>query len=198
MTHVTRLGYGAIMTLKKETDEPLKDALLLMAGQPPDEVWDDPCRHEHIKAWDVDDLETLDTFKGKVRVLRAEVSSGARSSATIWCTGVVGDSLRRLSAETIHRLHRKRWHIENTAFNQWTQHWHLNHVFRHTPNAVLAVMLIWSLAFNLMQLFVYRRLRRPRQPGDPSDTIRSLVHQMAVAVGRLRLPVPWRLLLDTS
>jgi len=199
MTRVTERGYGAIMTLKKETDEPLKDALLLMAGRPPDVVWDDAIKKEHLVAWDVDDIETLDTFEGKVRVLRAEVSSLSKpmQPTRTWCTGVIGDRARHLSPQIVHDLHRRRWHIENTIFNQWTQHWHLNHVYRHTPNAVVAVMLLWCLAFNMMQLFAYRRLRRPRVPKDPCDTIKDLVSLMKNAVSALQNPMPWTLLHDT-
>lgn len=199
MTRVTERGYGAIMTLKKETDEPLKDALLLMAGRPPDLVWDDAIKKEHIVAWDVDDIETLDTFQGKVRVLRAEISSLSKpmQPTRTWCTGVIGELARHLHPRIVHDLHRRRWHIENTAFNQWTQHWHLGHVYRHSPNAVIAVMLLWCLAFNMMQLFTYRRLRRPRVPKDPCDTIKDLVTLMKDAVAALKAPMPWRLLRDT-
>ena len=87
--------------------------------------------------------------------------------------------------------------MENTAFNQWGQHWNLNHVYRHTPGAVVAVLLLWCVAFNLMQLFVYKRLRRPRVPRDPCDTIRALVAQMAQELLALTKPVPW-LLFDTT
>jgi hypothetical protein len=198
MTDLTEYDYGGIITLKKETDEPLKDALALMSGQPPSQVWDDPDKKEHVEVWDVDEIETLDTFKGKVRVVRAEVSSSRTGKTTTWCAGVVGPRARQLSARTIHRLQRARWHEENTAFNQWTQLWNLSHVFRHKPGAVVAVLLLWLVAFNLMQLFVYRRLRRPRVPKDPCDTIRDLIAAMAQNICALKGLVPWALLLDSS
>jgi hypothetical protein len=198
MTRLTEHDYGGIITVKKETDEPLKDALALMAGQPPSQVWDDPDKKERLKVWDVDEIETLDTFKGKVRVVRAEVSSGRAGKTTTWCAAVIGSRARKLPAGTVHRLHRTRWHEENTAFNQWTQLWHLTHVFRHTPGAIVAVLLLWLLGFNLMQLFVYRRLRRPRLPKDPCDTIRALVAGMAQDLRALKGLVPWALLFDTS
>jgi hypothetical protein len=198
MTRITELGHGAIITVKRETDEPLKEALSLHTqGHSDATAWDDADKKEHIEAWDVDEIETLDTFKGKVRVVGAEVSSERNGQKRTWCAAVIGERTRRLSVETIHRLHRARWHIENTAFNQWAQHWHLNHVYRHTPGAVVAVLLLWCLAFNLMQLFVYKRLRRPRVPTDPCDTLRALVDQMAQELFALSRPVPW-LLFDTT
>lgn len=198
MTRLTEHDYGGIITVKKETDEPLKDALALMAGQPPSQAWDDVDKKEHLKVWDVDEIETLDTFKGKARVVRAEVSSGRTGKTTTWCAAVVGERARKLPARTVHRLHRARWHEENTGFNQWTQLWHLTHVFRHTPGAIVALLLLWLLGFNLMQLFAYRRLRRPRLPKDPCDTIRALVASMVQDLRALKALVPWALLFDTS
>ncbi|MGH9391285.1 MAG: hypothetical protein ACRD1Z_16885, partial [Vicinamibacteria bacterium] len=73
LTRVDELGYGAVITVKKETDEPFKDAIALTAGKPPDARWDDPVRKEHARAWDVDEIETLDTFRGKLRVVQVKV-----------------------------------------------------------------------------------------------------------------------------
>ena len=199
MTRLTEYGYGAIITLKKETDEPLKEALALMHNQPPSKVWDDEGRQEHIEAWEVDEIETLDTFKGKIRVVKAEVSSTRTGPhPTRWCAAVIGEQARKLPLRTVHKGHRSRWHLENTGFNQWTQHWHLDHVYRHSPGAVVAVLLLWCLAFNLLQLFVYKRLRRPRTPTDPCDTIRALVAEIFQDLRALKTPLPWLLLVDTS
>ena len=65
------------------------------------------------------------------------------------------------------------------------------------PN-LLAVLLLWALAFNLLQLFVYRRLKRPRHPKDPTNTIRHIVEVMAREVATLPAPIPWLDLLDSS
>jgi hypothetical protein len=65
-----------------------------------------------------------------------------------------------------------RWHIENTGFNQWVSYWNLNHVFHHTANALLAVLYIWMMAFNLLQLFIYRGSKESTVPKTlpiPSD-----------------------------
>ena len=91
MTRLTEYGYGAVITVKKQTDEPLKEALALMHGQPPCHIWDDPDKGEHIEAWDVDDLETLDTFSGKsawcgpwfARPARESSAHGAPPSSAI-------------------------------------------------------------------------------------------------------------------
>lgn len=54
------------------------------------------------------------------------------------------------------------------------------------------------LAFDLLQLFIYRRLKRPRRPKDPTDTIRHIVEIMLREMATLPEPLLWRALLDSS
>jgi hypothetical protein len=58
---------------------------------------------------------------------------------------------------------------------KWIQYWNFGRVFRHAPNALIAILLLWALAFNLLQLFIYRRLGRSRRLKDPTDTIRHII-----------------------
>jgi len=197
MTQLDAYGYGGFIVLKKENNEPFKEALALWQGQEPGEIYDDPQSKEHIEFWDVDEIETLDTYKGKVRVIRARVTKLEQAPST-WCFAIIGRRARQVSRRTALKISRSRWHIENTAFNQWVQHWNFAHVFRHTANALLAVLLLWTLAFNLLQLFVYRRLNRPRRPKDPTDTIRHIVEIMLREIATLPEPLPWKALLDSS
>ena len=46
-----------------------------------------------------------------------------------------------------------RWKIENNAFGQLTQHWHLTHCAHHHPVAVMALLWIKIIAFTLFQTF---------------------------------------------
>jgi hypothetical protein len=121
MTRLSEYDYGAIITVKKETDEPLKDALAIMRVQPSRQSWTDEEKREHIEVWDVDQIKTLDTFKGQVRVVRADVSSIRTGKTTTWCAAVVGARARQLPARTVHRVQRMRWHEENTAFKNGLQ-----------------------------------------------------------------------------
>src|SRR5207237_157356 len=51
MTHLDDCGYGGFIVLKKENNEPLKEALALWQGQGPCEIYDDPHTQEHIEFW---------------------------------------------------------------------------------------------------------------------------------------------------
>ena len=197
MTQLDQYGYGGFIVLKKDDNEPLKEALALWQDQGPGQSYDDPDRKEYIEVWDAGDLEMLDTYAGKVRVLRAVVSKKDGTRKT-WCFGIVGQRARKVSSRTALEIIRARWHVENTGFHQWVQHWNLAHVYRHTPNALQAILLLWSLVFNLLQLFVYRRLKRKREPADPCDTIRHIVETMLRDLGAICEPIPWSELADTS
>jgi len=197
MSRLDNYGYGGFIVLKKENNEPLKEALALMQNQKPCEAYDHRESKEQITFWDVDQIETLNSYKGKVRVIRAVITR-PQQAPTTWCFAIVGPRARRISRPTALQITRSRWHIENTGFNQWIQYWKLGHVYRHSANAIQAVLLIWSLAFNLLQLFVYRRLKRPRRPKDPTDTIRHLVETMLREIATLPDTLPWRALWNSS
>jgi len=197
MTQLDSYGYGGFLVLKQENHEPFKEALALWQGQPACETYRDPDSQEQIEFWDADDIDTLATYKGKLRVVRAVLAKPDKAPTT-WCFVILGHRARRLSRRTALKITRARWHIEDTAFHQWVQYWNFGHVFRHTANALLAVLLLWTLAFNLLQLFVYRRLKRPRRPKDPTATIRHIVEVMLREVATLPAPIPWAALLDTS
>jgi hypothetical protein len=198
MTEVTNFGYTAFLVLKNENHEPFKEALKLWEMEGPCESWEDQDRQEQVQFWDVDNIETLDSYQGKVRVIRALVTKSDQEKPKTWCFAVVGGA-RQVSRSLALRIIRARWHIENTCFHQWTKYWHLSHIFRHTARALTAVLLLWTLAFNLLQLFIYRRLGRSRRPDDPTDTIRLLVEVMLREMATLPAPIPWAvLLLNTS
>ncbi len=198
MTKLDKYNYGGFIVLKKANNEPLKEAMALWQGKPPCLSYEDRESKEQIDFWDIDEIDTLDSYQGKVRVIRAVVTKAKGDKPpTTWCFALVGRA-RKSDPRTALKTLRARWHIENTAFNQWVQYWNLAHVYRHTPNALMAVLLLWSLVFNLLQLFVYRRLKRQRNPKDPTDTIRHIVERMLRDLGSIPMIIPWHDLLDSS
>ena len=197
MTKLDNCGYGGFIVLKKDDNEPLKDALDLWDGQGPCDRFYDDDKKEHVEFWDVDDINTLDTYKGKVRVIRAVVTKKDGMRKT-WCLGIVGDRARKTGRRIALKTIRARWHLENTGFCQWVKYWNLGRVYRHTPNAIQSILLLWMLVFNLLQLFVYRRLKRVRKPKDPCDTIISIVAEMFRDVGSIPEPIFWEVLADAT
>ena len=48
--------------------------------------------------------------------------------------------------------------VENSVFNKLKTYGALDHCFVHEPNAIEAILYLMSIAYNLMQLFIFRRL----------------------------------------
>lgn len=180
LTALDRLHFGAVIVAKKDHEEPLREALNLWAGKAPDERFDDEKAGEHVELWDCRDLHTLSTFNGPVRVTRAVVhllDPEDDSEPKQWCFISIGTAARRLTARQLLKVVRARWHIENTGFNQWTRHWHFEHVFVNDWRGMEALFVFFFAAFNLLQLFLYRQVKGyARLKGkDPTKTIISFV-----------------------
>ena len=67
------------------------------------------------------------------------------------------------SAETLWKIIHKRWDIENNVFHQLKTEWHLDHCFLHSPTGVETVLMFIIIAFNLMQLYLFRCIRNFRK-----------------------------------
>jgi hypothetical protein len=175
------LGLGAVIIARRDNDEPLREALHLWAGQAPHKVVEDEKAHEHIALWDCRDLDTLTSYQGKIRCVRGCISKLKRpqDAPSTWCMFVTGKATR-LSPEKVLAVARARWHIENTAFHQWTTRWRLGHVFRHHPVALRSLFWLFLAAFDLLTLFQYLQLRSyGRDCGkNVTRTISRLVDEM--------------------
>jgi hypothetical protein len=160
LTTLHSLGLGAVIVARKETDEPLREALHLWANQTPHKIVENEKTHERIALWDCPDLETLSTYEGKIRCVRGCVTrlKHPEDSPSTWCMLVTGKPTR-LAPEKVLAVARARWHIENTGFHQWTTRWRLGHVFRHHPVGTRALFWLFLAAFDLLTLFQYLQLR---------------------------------------
>lgn len=190
LTVAKQAGFGVIVMLRKETDEPLKDALALWQGQPADKVVER--EHERTELWDCPGIETLSSYDGPIRVVRGVVTDTRNGAVHTWCLAVTGCATR-LSAAQVLAVGRGRWHIENTAFHQFTHAWRFDHVFTHSPDAIPALFWIFLLAFNLLQLFLYRKLcSYGRDRGkDVTRTISRVVDEMLDDLARFDVAVAW-------
>ena len=196
LTLAEQHGLGVIVVLKNDNHEPLKEALALWKDRPAEQVVElghdeDGKPSERIELWDCPALETLSTYQGGIRVVRAVVHHRSGEKRT-WCFGVIGKAARLLTAASVTAAGRARWHIENTAFDQWTQYWHFCHVFVHDRTAVAALLWMFFLVFNLLQIFIYRQLKNyGRTASDVTRTIISLIDEMNEDRARLTEAIVW-------
>jgi len=190
LTVAKQAGFGVVVMLRKETDEPLKDALALWRGKLPDKLIER--EHERTELWDCPGIETLSSYDGPIRVVRGVVTDTRDGTVHTWCLAVTGCATR-LSAAQVLAVGRGRWHIENTAFHQFTHAWRFDHVFTHSPDAISALFWIFLLGFNLLQLFLYRKLcSYGRDRGkDVTRTISRIVDEMLDDLARLDVAIAW-------
>jgi hypothetical protein len=199
LTLARQCGYGAIVVVKKEDNEPLREALALWGNEPAHQVVYDDDKKERVELWDCPEIETLSTYPDKIRVVRAVVhkqrSDGDAGKPTTWCFAATGKAAR-MNLHRVSLAGRGRWHIENTGFYQWANYWRFSHVFTHGKDALPALFYIFFLAFNLLQLFVYRQLGGyGRDRGnDVTRTLWRLVDEMNGDLDRLDQVIVW----DTS
>jgi hypothetical protein len=188
LTTVMKLELGAVIIARKESDEPLKEALQIWGNQPPHKLVEDKESRESIELWDCPELEMLRSYEGKIRCVRGRVTRLAHPDKppSTWCMLVVGKALR-LAPEKVLAVARARWHIENTGFHQWTTRWQFDHVFTHHANSIRALFWLFFAAFNLLTLFLYCQLRSyGRDRGkDVTRTISRLVDEMQDDLVRL-------------
>jgi hypothetical protein len=158
-TVVEELGWPVIAVLKQERFEVHQEALALSQKQPGQVVVRNQRR---LEIWDVRSLRFSDSYEAPVRVVRARETWTQREQQgnewgriqkeQNWLWVVAGD-LDGYDGAVIRDIGHSRWNIENHAFGQLTQHWHLTHCSHHHPVAVVALLWIKILAFTLFQAF---------------------------------------------
>ncbi len=159
-TVAEELGWPVIAVLKQERFEVHQEALALTRGQKPTEVVERDGRR--VEIWNVPSLRFSDTYPGPVRVVKVRERWTQRrrvgqewvheQKEQNWIWVVTGD-LDGYEGAAIRDIGHLRWKIENNAFGELTQHWHLTHCAHHHPVAVVALLWIKILAFTLFHAF---------------------------------------------
>lgn len=160
-TAVRKLGWSLVAVLKQERYEIYQEATSLSQRQ-------QPVAHRHedrdLKFWDVRHLSFGQKAATRAaRVVLAEerwqqtrrvgTQKVQQSCVSHW-RWLVDDQLEGYGPEVIWRIGHQRWGVENHAFNELTQYYHLTHCPRHEPVAILAWLLFLVLGFTMFELFV--------------------------------------------
>ena len=162
-TVAEELGWPVVAVLKQERYDIYQEALALTRGKPTQVVerGEEPNQRQ-VEIWDVAALRFSDTYTNPVRVVRVRESWTERTQQgkawktvekeQTWIWVVAGD-LDTYDGAAIRDFGHLRWKIENNAFGELTQHWHLTHCAHHKPVAVLALLWIKIIAFTLFHAF---------------------------------------------
>jgi hypothetical protein len=162
-TVVEELGWPVIAVLKQERYDIYKEALALTQGPPTQVVQRGEGPHQRrVEIWDVRSMRFSDTYTDPVRVVRVRESWSERiqqgqewkrvEKEQHWIWVVAGD-LDVYDGATVRDWGHLRWKIENNAFCELTQHWHLTHCAHHEPTAVLVLLWIKIIAFTLFHAY---------------------------------------------
>jgi len=159
-TVAEELGWPIIAVLKQERYEAHQEALALTRDQKPTLIVERDGRQ--VEVWDVPAVRFTDTYPGPVRVVRVRERGEERrqvggqwknqTKEQNWIWVVAGD-LEGYEGAVIRDLGHLRWKIENHAFGELTQHWHLTHCAHHHPTAAMALLWVKIIAFTLFHAF---------------------------------------------
>lgn len=192
-----KLGWLWIVVLKRQDMDVFREAVQLSKGQKPSAQFRDEERERQVQLWEVKDLHFSDGYtKGKsVQVVLSEerwtahtVEGGkkisrAEKSRWMW---VAGEGLSGYAPEVVYHGGHRRWGIENQAFNELTQGYHLTHCYHHDPTAMLVQMIILIFGFTLFTAFaLHSQLVRVGEL-----TRKALAHELDLA---LEADLPWNL-----
>jgi hypothetical protein len=159
---VDKLGWLWVVVLKQERMEAYQEAMQLTQGQAPSLAFEDQERNRQVQLWEVKDLRFSEGYGKPIRVVRSEeqwtenrVRGGVKrrepqQSQWLWMADA---ELNGYGPRLIYDAGHRRWGIENKAFNELTQFYHLEHCYHHEPTSMLAQMLILSLGFTLFTAF---------------------------------------------
>jgi hypothetical protein len=162
-TVAQELGWPVVAVLKQERREIHQEVLALTTGSPTQVVerGEGPNRRR-VEIWDIPSLRFSDAYTDPVRVVRVrerwtERTQRGKEWKTVekeqtWIWVIAGD-LDGYDGAAIRDFGHLRWKIENNAFGELTQHWHLTHVAHHQPVAVVALLWIKIIAFTLFHAF---------------------------------------------
>lgn len=158
----------ALAVLKDERRDLLKDAEGMFANKAPTRIFTNDAG-TRIECWDADGFQSWPQVKKTVRVVRTqEIKRPVKrqlngefeqppTSSWMWVTTL---SSKRAGTQAVVEIGHSRWSIENEGFNELTNHWHANHVYKHDSTAILNFWLMTMIACNLFEAF-YRRNLKP-------------------------------------
>jgi len=150
-----------LAVLKENHPDLLKDAKALF--------WDEKpiCIKEgntELERWDIQGFNTWPQAGREMRVVRSRETTirknKIKESDWFWITEIE-QSLA--PTQVICRAGHARWEIENQGFNYMVNYLHMNHIFRHQPNAIIAFLLVCFIAYILLQAFHKLNLKPQRR-----------------------------------
>jgi len=157
ITLVRSIGMDVVVRAKDERLSIVKDALGLFKNREPDHIFNDT--KKRVEVWE-DDGFKMEGCNENIRFLKFVehwvTPKGKVKSREAWCITTLN---KGISAHTVWLIMRKRWDIENNGFRMLKTYFNADHNYVHGKEANEKILLFILTAFNLMELFLFRRLK---------------------------------------
>jgi hypothetical protein len=132
LSELEKLRFGAVIVIKKETDEPLREALQLWAGKPRPRSWGIERRTNSSSFGTAKIFRPWAPSRGPFASPGPSSTHSPTTMTRIPSSGASSPSaLQRASSHPVNssKSCARAGTSRTPAFNQWTQHWLFEHVF---------------------------------------------------------------------
>lgn len=180
---VAEIGMYSVIRAKDTRLNIVRDALGLFKKEPPSSTF--IYKKKHVSVWDSDGFEMKGT-DANIRFLKFVETwigpKGRQEKREMWCITTLP---KGISAKTVWLIMHKRWDIENNGFRMLKTYFHADHCYVHGEGADENILIFIMIAFNLMELFMFRRLKDFREQVKKGDMTRK--HLIAIMWDELLL-----------
>lgn len=149
----------AIAVLKNEKRQLYEEAVALSSIA-------EPYRYENgntsYRVWEHNIEGLWDSYKKEVTVIRSLETTviGDKESRAEWMW--VTNLPYAADLENTVRICHSRWQVENQCFNELSNIWSLDHIYRHGANAIAVFILFLFIAVNITNIFFNRNIKDKR------------------------------------
>lgn len=162
---VKGIGMEAVVRAKDERLNIVQDALGMFAQREADFDFNDT--RKRVLVWDDDNFH-MEGCKHNIRFLKFvetwTTAKGRGMRREAWCITTLS---KTINPHTVWLIMRKRWDIENNGFRMLKTYYHADHSYVHGKGANEKILLFILMAFNLMGLFLFRRLKNFKKKKIP-------------------------------
>jgi hypothetical protein len=168
------VGLPVVARLKENLPELAQAARRRFEKQSPTAVFHQ--QGDCVEVWDADDFDPWNGLQWEtVRVLRyRQHKPNGEVVEAYWLTNFTP---RRVKSQSLYRMAKSRWEIENQGFNEAKNLYGLEHICHHHPNSLLICWLLTFMTLTLERLYRIRYLHRGRHPVRKSKELWWLLWQ---------------------
>lgn len=154
ISHCIDLDINVVIRAKENNINSLRDVKKRTNKKEPVEIWENEKGLESIKIFE--STFNMDNVNQPLRFVKFAMKhiDGRHSQILIVTTCM------KMGLDTLFKMIRARWDIENKVFNNLKTKCGLEHCYVHGGNAVEAVIYLIFISGNILQLFLQRRLKK--------------------------------------